>query len=127
MVADNPGASVDPAWNYFPTPDVSIEEASNAMDVVGEVDQRILAMAIRGVDITEVYSPERVAKTCSRFGLSPGSSMDLTNGYDFDTEADRSRAERIIDEEKPMLVIGSPPCTFFSVLQELNKWLNKDS
>ena len=28
---------------------------------------------------------------------------------------------RQIEDEKPMLVIGSPPCTYFSLLQKLNK------
>ena len=29
---------------------------------------------------------------------------------------------RQIEEEKPMLVIGSTPCAYFSILQELNKF-----
>ena len=70
-------------------------------------------MAVRGLDMTDIYSPERAAKTCSKLGLVPGTSMDLTNGWDFDTEADRSRAEKVISEEKPMLLIGSPPRTLF--------------
>ena len=40
-----------------------------AMDLFSEVDRMILSMVIRGVDISEVYSPERVANTCKRFGL----------------------------------------------------------
>ena len=84
-------------------------------------------MAVRGVDITEVYSPKRVAKACSKFGLAPGTPMDFTNGWDFDTEADRTRAEQLVDEEMPMLLIGSPPCTYMSVLQELNKWIQRDN
>ena len=32
------------------------------------------------VDIMEVYSPERVAKLCRKHGLTPGCSLDLTNG-----------------------------------------------
>ena len=27
-----------------------------------------------------------------------------------------------LEEEEPMLFIGSPPCTYFSNLQELNKY-----
>ena len=50
------------------------------------VDRRILSSVILGVDITEVYSPERVAKVAKKFGLVAGSSMDLTNGWDFNIE-----------------------------------------
>ena len=64
----------DPDWNFMPAGDASInsdtvtydidEGESSILDFVGEVDRRILAMAVRGVDLTEVYSPERVAKAC---------------------------------------------------------------
>ena len=43
--------------------------------------------------------------------------MDLTTGWDFNIESHRSEAERYIDENKPLVVIGSPPCTPFSQLQ----------
>lgn len=43
-------------------------------------------------------------------------------GWDFDLEEDRIRALKYVREEKPTLVVGSPPCTFFSTLQELNKF-----
>ena len=78
------------------------------------------------VDIMEVYSPERVAKLCRNHGLTPGCSLDLTNGYDFDKAADRERAWEIIKRDKPHTVIGSPPCTHFSALQELNTCLYND-
>ena len=79
-----------------------------------------------GVDITEVYSPERVNEVARRWGLRPGSSMDLTNGYDFTKASDRKRAWDKIKEEDPFLLVGSPPCTLFSILQELNLVVNRD-
>ena len=91
------------------------------------IDRKIIAAAILGVDITEVYSPERVAQVAGKYGLTAGTSMDLTTGGEFDTQADRTSAEKIIYEEKPMLLVGSPPCTYMSILQELNKWINKDN
>ena len=39
-----------------------------------------------GVDITEIYSPERVAQMARKFGLVSGSSMDLTNGWDLNRD-----------------------------------------
>ena len=85
-----------------------------------EVDRNILAAAILGVDITEVYAPERVAKVAQQFGFRAGSSVDLTNGWDFNLEDYRKKAWTKIKEESSYLLIGSPPCTYFSMLQELN-------
>ena len=45
-----------------------------------KVDNHIIASVILGVDITEVYSPERVNEVAKRHGLVPGTSLDLTNG-----------------------------------------------
>ena len=46
--------------------------------------------------------------------------MDLTTGWDFDKGEDRRRAVQTILTEKPNLLVGSPECTLFSMLQELN-------
>ena len=43
--------------------------------------------------------------------------MDLLTGWDFDHSSDRAAAARQIDEEMPLLVIGSPMCTMSSTLQ----------
>ena len=90
------------------------------LDSMDEVDRKILAASILGVDITEVYSPERIAKVARKFGLQAGSFFDLTNGWDFNVEEHRRKAWVKIKEESPYLLIGSPPCTYFSMLQELN-------
>ena len=76
---------------------------------------------ILGVDITEIYSPERVAIVANKFGFISGSSMDLTNGWNFVRDDHKTLAWKRLKEEAPYLLIGSPPCTYFSVLQELNK------
>ena len=139
------GDNMDDSWNFQPEPDASdhvplvadpeetvtygSDQFSNnaSMDVISSVDRKILSMAILGVDVTEIYSPARVTQVCSKFGLQPGSAMDLMTGYDFDLLDDRNRAMRKLLVEKPNLLIGSPPCTYMSVLQELNKWLNRNS
>ena len=74
------------------------------------------------VDITEVFSPPRVVKQGEKLGFKAGTSMDLMTGWNFELKADRERAIKLIKEEKPKLLIGSPPCTYFSMLQELNKF-----
>ena len=47
--------------------------------------------------------------------------MDLRNGWDRNREDHRRQAWNKIRDEAPYLLIGSPPCMYFSVLQELNK------
>ena len=59
--------------------------------------------------------------------------MDPTNGWDFEQDDHKRLAWKRVKEEVPYLLIGSPPCTYFSVLQGLNKavhgskpgWLEK--
>ena len=56
-----------------------------------------------------------------------GSSFDLTNGWDFSLDDHRTRAWTRIKVEEPYCVIGSPPCTLFSALMELNLAQHKDN
>ena len=77
--------------------------------------------------MTEVYSPVRVAEVAAKYGMRPGSSFDLTNGLDFTKEAHRARAWKQTKQEQPCCIIGSPPCTLLSSLQELSKEINKNN
>ena len=72
------------------------------------------------VDVVEAYSPPRVTLEAKKYGLKPGEAWDLTNGWDFTQKDHREKAEKYIEEEKPLVLIGSPPCTPFSQLQSLN-------
>ena len=71
------------------------------------------------VDMCEVFSPPRVGKEASKFGMNVGDAMDLTTGWDFNIPDHRRRAEEFVDREKPLVLIGSPPCVAFSQLQTL--------
>ena len=84
-------------------------------------DRRIIAMIVRGCDLFDVFSPERIGKACARHKLIPGPALDLRTGYDLSTEADRRRAFKLYAELQPELVMLSPPCTEFSRLQGLNR------
>ena len=98
------------------------EELSDVpTDVVGTGDEASDddAMQAALAECAELYSPVRVNKYMKRYGMRPGSSMDLLTGWDFDRSSDRAAAVRRIDEEGPSLVIGSPMCTMFSALQNL--------
>ena len=84
-------------------------------DSVGSLVERLCR-----VDVCEVFSPPRVGVQAVKYGLNPGEAMDLTTGWDFNKEEDRDRAERYVGTHKPLIVIGSPPCTPFSLLQNWN-------
>ena len=65
--------------------------------------------------------------------LAPGSAMDLTvndpddgQPWDFNLRSKRDKARRILREQKPVLLIGSPMCTHFSTWQYLNYSRSKD-
>ena len=83
-------------------------------------------MQIMGVDVSEIYSPPRIVAMATRMGLTPGTSFDIQvndeNGepWDFNVPAQRERARARIIEEEPKLLVGSPMCTAFSILQQLN-------
>ena len=83
-------------------------------------DMKILAMMLNGVDMSEVFSPARVVKMCEKYGLTGGESFDLRTGYDLSDPQVQARVIKYMQKEKPKLVIGSPPCTLFSRLQQLN-------
>ena len=79
--------------------------------------------------VSEIYSPPRVTAAATinpDVGVGAGFAMDLTtkdeNGqpWDFDDPRQRRRAIDKINAEKPFVVIGSPMCTAFSLLQALN-------
>ena len=53
-------------------------------------------------------------------GLVAGDAFDLTNGWDFNMKGHRDAAKRKIEEQKPLLLIGSPPCTPFCRLQHFS-------
>ena len=109
------------------TPPVNQATTDAEMHSLDEMEKRMLSSVVMGADITEVYSPERVNKLAEKFGLRKGNSLDLTNGRDFSKQEDRARAWRLIRISKPYIVIGSPPCTMFSRLQELNKHVHGDN
>ena len=87
----------------------------------------------KGVDIAEIFSQPRVAQEAALRNydgvrLTPGWSLDLTRNdpstekpWDFTKREARERARQLVRTTEPLLVIGSPPCTMFSPLQNLNK------
>ena len=77
--------------------------------------------------VTEVYSPPRVTKFAHKFGLRAGHAIDIKccddRGvpWDLSNIQRRNQVARLIIETEPILVIWSPMCTMFSLLQNLSK------
>ena len=78
-----------------------------------------------GADCSEVYSPPRVTELAGKVGLQSGSALDLTttdeesNPWDFNLASQRAKAVRLLDAEKPLMLIACPMCGPFS---SLNYW-----
>ena len=78
--------------------------------------------------VCELYSPPRVTAEMQNLpilGLAAGMTFDLRmgekgNSWNFLLESARRRARQKIEIEKPYIVIGSPPCTYYSTLTKLN-------
>ena len=102
------------------------EEDSQAGMEIDSADQEetpiIQELKRVSVDIAEMYSPRGVTDEAKNFGLTAGEAMDLTTGWDFTKEENRSRAMKYIEVNKPKLIIGSPMCTMFSQLQRMTGW-----
>ena len=92
-----------------------------------ESDIGIFAMVLKGADITEVFSPERAIKLCSKYGLVSGDSLDLRDAYDLSNEKTQAMVVKHAMSTEPTLVIGSLPCTTFSRIQQLNFRIHGDA
>eukprot|EP00973_Karenia_brevis_P078885 10948026-Karenia_brevis.AAC.1 len=83
------------------------------------------------MDVAEIFSPERVVEFAKDYDLEPGWSLDLTTTdeegrpWNFNDRHMRNKAARKVLQDKPMLLIGSPPCTYFSQLMRIN-WARMD-
>ena len=78
--------------------------------------------------VAEIYNPKRFTSRANEFGLKPGFAIDMelpknSSGehWDLSKKADQEELDRLIEKEKPFLLIGSPPCCAFSPLQNLSK------
>ena len=80
--------------------------------------------------VAEIYSAPRVTKVLKMLpnhAIAPGFALDLTTvnakgeAWDFDKAEKRQEARELVDEVKPMFLIGSPMCSPWSSLQKLSE------
>ena len=70
--------------------------------------------------VAEIYNPKRFQGEARKQKLIPGEAFDLSLGHDLLNNRMRDEVRKYIKTVKPGLVIISPPCTLFSLLQNLN-------
>ena len=113
-------ASLFGGWEHREQDEVaepsSIPTPSGGLDAAQPVS---VVDYVRSIDVCEVFSPPTVSQEAVNQGLEVGDAMDLTTGWDFNLESHRRQAEAYVDEQKPLVLIGSPPCVAFSQLQAL--------
>ena len=86
----------------------------------------MLKNLIMNVQVAEVYSPPRVTKMAETMGPRAGWALDLTSQdedgrpWNFDHLEMRNRAIRKVLTDQPTLLIGSPMCTAFSQMNNVN-------
>ena len=116
MFEQNPKVNIE-EWT-----DTEIEEAIRLYELflVHGVEQNVAKQKV-----VELYSPPRVTEhikgICGQT-LQTGSTFDIRpgrdgRGWDLSKQEVRAQVRRKIQAEKPYIVIGSPPCTDFCVLQ----------
>ena len=77
-------------------------------------------------DVSECFSPPRVVPLAWKRGLQGGWALDIkaqdANGQVWDLRDPKvvKRAKQLIRKTKPKVLIGSPPCTWWSSLMSLN-------
>ena len=77
-------------------------------------------------DLAEIYSPPRVVKEATGMGMKGGFSLNFSapdpDGYiwDFSKHECGQKAFALIRKSRPYMIIGSPECTLFSTIQNLN-------
>ena len=70
--------------------------------------------------VVEIFNPHRFAPHCNRSGLLAAAAFDLELGHELLQPKVREQVKNYIKEVRPGLVILSPPCTLFSVMQNTN-------
>lgn len=103
----------DEWWSDTDMPD-SLGPASISVPQPSEV------ACLRGKhDVAEFYSPPRVVGHAVSRGLTGCLSLDLQTHWDFNKTRDQDLSLELLDKLKIQYLMLSPPCTAFSVLQEL--------
>ena len=79
-----------------------------------------------GDALMEVFSPPRLVPVAVRQGLQASISLDKLCGWDANLPESKAHAVRLVREHAPWLLMLSPECTMFSILQRNCNTLRMD-
>ena len=77
-------------------------------------------------DCAEVYSPPRITEVASRMRMKRAWALDLTtldeqgSPWDFSLASQRKKALKLLEKDKPLLLVACPMCGPFSSINDLN-------
>ena len=71
--------------------------------------------------VAEIYNPNRFKGETERQGLIHGSAFDLELGHDLLQPETQAEVESYVTRVKPGLVVISPICTMWSLMQNMNQ------
>ena len=91
------------------------------LSVIHSLERDVLALTGCKVHTFELFNPYRLAEFTSLFGLMGEPAYDLRVGKDLSDPSVQAQVWRDLETLKPRLVLGSPPCAPFSLIQSLNK------
>ena len=78
------------------------------------------------MEVCEFYSMPRIAPKAVGKYISKGTSFDIGtmnpegNPWNFTKTKQRQKAREYVRKNKPLFIIGSPPCDQWSIMQNLN-------
>merc|ERR1711884_993280 len=79
-----------------------------------------------GDDVAEVFSPPRVVTMAKRNGLTGTWSFDRLverspgERWDLGKKSHQQEVIKLIEKTRPGLLVGSPPCSWFSRVMQIN-------
>lgn len=98
-------------------------DADVEMKIIPQDYEEIMQLRLIG----EVFSPDRFVCRASKYGLIPGKAFDLTLGDQFLNASERQKCLKHIRENHYGLIVVTPPCTMYSLLQYLGSGRSKES
>ena len=96
---------------------------SNDILTVNKASESVMPKTL----VSEIYTTtERVMKSAKKKGHKVGSSLSLETGWNFCKKLDRQAARALVAKELPYFLALAFPCTFWSVLMNLNPPTNAE-
>ena len=95
--------------------DDGYEEAARSLS---RASRRAVERSMRKMVVAEAYSMPRVTKLAQELGHESAGAYDINNGFDFNARSDRRRCFEELTRMDPDVLLVSPPCGPFSILQD---------